>query len=402
MPSDAKQRITYVLGSFPSGIQSFVFNELKELSKLGFNINVFSVYGRPQSNNDDLNWTSKTLYAEPLCSIKIIFSHLYFMLTKPGTYFPLLREYRSFRGKGVFLRSAYFARQAVKRNIKHIHAHFAWTATDAARLISKLSNITYSLTAHQSDINRCADDNLYEKLEEARFIFTCTNGNREYLGKKYGKDIYDKTAAIYHGVDLQTFRPEASREVQDVDILAIGSLIRVKGLDYLIRACGFLKSRGLRLKCVIVGNGPEKEYLEYLISELNLRDLVEIKEPVPYSKVHELYNKARIFVLPAVVIDGAPHGIPNVLAEAMAMGLPVISSNVPDISELIEHGRNGILVREKDPEALAWAIEGLLKDENKRDYLSAMAREKIESEFDATKHIRRISDIFLRAACRES
>ena len=393
--SKVKQNITYVLGSFPAGIESFVFNELKELSKLGFNITVFSVYGKPQYNHGNFEWVSRTIYAEPLYSIKIICSHVYFIFTKPKIYYSLLKKYKSFRGKRVFWESAYFARQVIRRDIGHIHAHFAWVATDAARLIAKLAGTTYSLTAHQSDINRHADKNLYEKLKEARFIFTCTKGNREYLSERFDKDIYRKTTAIYHGVNIEKFLPNARRECPEIDILSIGSLIKAKGFDYLIRACNLLILRGISLKCLIVGKGPEKEYLKELIARLNLQGIVEIKDPVPHDQIHDLYGNTKIFALPVITIDGAPHGVPNVLAEAMAMGLPVVSTHVPNVPELIEHGKDGILVMEKDPDALADAIEDLLNDSNKCKIIGITAREKIKKEFNAHEHIQRIASKFL-------
>ncbi|MGD1046313.1 MAG: glycosyltransferase [Bacteroidota bacterium] len=391
------QVVTYILGSFPNGIQPFVFNELKELSRLGFNISVFSVYGSPHHSDDEQEWISRTVYAEPLFSPKIILSHLYFIITKPSTYFFLLGRYRSFRGKMVFWKSAYFAREVIKRDIKHIHAHFAWVAADSARLISKLTGITYSLTAHQSDINRYADDNLYKKLKDAKFIFTCTKGNKEYLGNKFGKEIYNKTTSIYHGVDIEQFKPGTKNGSPNIDILSIGSLIKIKGFDHLVKACAILKSKGITHSCLIIGKGSEKEYLEELIANLNLKDTIEIKEHVPYYKISEYYYETRIFVLPVVVIDGAPHGIPNVLAEAMSMELPVISTNVPDIPELIENGRDGILVDEKDPKALADVIESLLKDNNRCMYLGKMAREKTEREFDSRQHVQRIAEKFCGA-----
>lgn len=96
--------------------------------------------------------------------------------------------------------------------------------------------------------------------------------------------------------------------------------------------------------------------------------------------------------------SGDRDGIPNVLAEAMAMGLPVISNDVPNISELIEHPRNGILVKQKDPEALSSAIEELLHDSGKREDIGRMARKKIEDEFNANEHIQRIANLFIDLA----
>ncbi|MFQ5754094.1 MAG: glycosyltransferase, partial [bacterium] len=186
------------------------------------------------------------------------------------------------------------------------------------------------------------------------------------------------------------------REHCEVDILSVGSLTKVKGFNYLIKACALLKDQGECFRCMIVGNGPEKEHLDKLITQLNLRDVVEIKDSVPHDKVKELYGDAKIFVLPLATIDGASHGIPNVLAEAMAMGLPVISCDVPNIAELIEHDGDGILVREKDAKALAASIEILLLNKEMREDLGKDAREKIEKEFDAKKHIQIFATLFSR------
>lgn len=392
--------ITYILTSFPDGVEPFVFNELKELSRQGFDIRVFSVYGAPRYSDDYYDWTPRTVYAEPLFSLRIVLAHLYFIFTKPSTYWSLLRRYKSFRGKKVFLKSVFFSRRVIEEGISHVHAHFAWGATDAARLVSKLTGISYSVTAHQSDINRNADSNLQDKLTDARLIITCTKGNREYLGERFGKDIYDKTTAVYHGVDIEKFQSTGRCSSPRVDIISVGGLIKVKGFDYLLRACAILKARGITCKCLIIGKGPEKVHLEKLILDLDLGGRVEIANPVRHEDIVEFYDSAKLFVLPVVRIDGAPHGIPNVLAEAMSMGLPVISTRVPDIPELIEDGRDGQLVNEKDPEAIADAIENLLRDNGKRSSLGKMARKRIEKEFDARKHIQRIAEIFLN--CRTS
>ncbi len=395
--SQVKQKIAYVIGSpFPSDTESFVVNELKGLANLGFDILVFSVYGEPTAAGNDAEWSEKTVYAEPIFSARIILAHLYFLFTRPALYLSLMRSYSSFRGKRVVWKSVYFAREVLRRDVKHIHAHFAWVATDSARLISKLTGITYSLTAHMSDINLNADYNLYDKLKDAEYIFTCTKGNKKYLGEKFGEEILGKTTAIYHGVNTRMFVCNGRQVSPEVDILSIGRLVRTKGLEYLINACALLTSKGLAIKCVIVGQGPERENLEELISGLDLTGVVEIKDTVPHSKVSELYLSSRLLVLPVLSVDGYPQGIPNVIAEAMAMGLPVVASDVPDIPELITDGKDGVLVVDKDPAALAVAIEKLLLDEKMRQRLSKAARRKVEEVFDSNVHIKKIAREFTR------
>lgn len=334
------------------------------------------------------------IYADPIFSPRIIVAHLYFLFRMPIEYCRILIKNKSFGGKRVFCEAAYYAKTIRELQINHVHAHFAWNAADCAMIIKRLTGIPFSLTAHQSDIHRFPK-RLYEKLSGAKFILTCTRGNMEYLSKKYGEVIGAKTFAVYHGVDVNKFFNDDREGKKEIDILSIGTLIKVKGFEYLIRACGVLRENNFFKKCVIVGKGEEKDNLEYLIEQMGLKDKIEIRDPVPYEEVANIYRKAKIFVLPAIVIDGAPHGIPNVIAEAMAMGLPVISSDVPNISELIENDKDGILVREKDPNAIAEAIEGFMVDRNKCIAIGKMARKKIENDFDAKKHIQKIAEIFM-------
>jgi glycosyltransferase involved in cell wall biosynthesis len=308
----------------------------------------------------------------------------------------LLRN-KVFGGKKIFWEGVYYARAIKQMGIRHVHAHFAWNAADCARIINKLANIPFSLTAHQSDIHRYPQL-LDEKLKEAKFILTCTKGNKEYLVSKYGEDIGSKVYAIHHGIDLSQFSPDIKKMVKDIDILSIGALIKCKGFEYLIKACAEIKNHNIFRKCVIVGNGEEKANLKTLIQQLGLSDKIEIKDPVSHSEVAVLYERARSFVLSATIIDGAPHGIPNVLAEAMAMGLPVIATDIPHISELIENKKNGLLVADKDPFALADAIEEILSNEDLRSRLGEEARTKIINDFDAKKHVQKIANLFAQVA----
>jgi len=388
-------KIAYILGNYPEKIETFVLNEMKELAQLGFNIYVCPIHHIAVNGKNETGWMPEAIYAESFNLAGIILSHLSFMLTRPVPYLKCLLRYRSYGGKRVFWKSAYFARSIKKLGIRHIHAHFGWTAADSARVISCLVDIPFSFTAHAADIYYLPD-NLKTKLKEAKFVLTCVKNNKTYITKTYGQDLGQKVKVMYHGVDLETFKPLNSAD-KDVDVLSIGNLVEKKGHRYLIEACGILRSKGVPLKCIIVGEGPEKEHLARLIKKLDLEKSVEIAGKCPQLELPSVYAKSKIFVLPSIITDsGDRDGIPNVLVEAMAMGLPVVSTDVPNISELIEHDKDGILVREKDPGALADAIEGLLNDSNKCAVIGRMARKKIGSEFDARKHAQRIAEAFLQ------
>ncbi len=388
-------KIAYILGSFPGGEPPFIINEIKGLIKEGLDILVFPVHKVNVGDREVDCSGIKAIYADPMFSPKIIMAHLYFIFRRPLEYFKLLIKNKEFAGKKVFWEGVYYARVIKSLKIKHIHAHFAWAATDMARIISQLTAIPFSLTAHQSDIHRLPKE-LGVKLDEAKFILTCTQGNKEYLGNTYQKGIGLKTFNVYHGIDVRGFIPLAEKRCRDIDILSIGNLIEVKGFRYLIEACASLKGCKLFKKCVIVGNGEERRNLESLIDRLGLKDNIAIQDPVSYSKITDFYQRAKIFALPVTVVNGAPHGIPNVLAEAMAMELTVVTTDVPHIPELIENGKDGILIPDKSPEKLAESIERLLSNEELRFRLGVNAREKITKDFDAQKHIRKIADFFAR------
>jgi len=166
-------------------------------------------------------------------------------------------------------------------------------------------------------------------------------------------------------------------------ILSVGRMVPKKGMGDLISACRLLMTRGVRFRCVIVGEGPLRGELESQIRELGLERLVTFLGAMAHDGLVSLYGQASVFALaPHITEDGDRDGIPNVLAEAMAAGIPVVSTSVSGIPELIEDGRTGVLVGPRDPEALADAVERLLRDPALRQKLVVAARRKIEDGFE--------------------
>jgi len=390
-----KIKIAYILNSFPDNTETFVLNEIVGLSRLGMDITNFSIYKSVGYKNtiDQKLLQLKIVYADPIYSLHIILSHIYYFFRRPSVYLKLLFNFKEYGGKKAFWEGVYFSKKIKKLGIEHVHAHFAWKATDVARLISYLTSIPFSFTAHARDIYVEADY-LKEKLEEAKFIVTCVRNNKHYLTQKFGEIIQKKIKVVYHGIDLRMFKPTENKE-KVVDLLSIGNLVEKKGFQYLIEACEILKKRGILLKCLVIGEGHLKTQLVNMIKELDLENYIELINRKPQSELLQIYAKSRIFVLPSfITYEGDRDGIPNVLAEAMVMGMPVISSNIPNISELIEHEKDGILVRDKDPQALSDAIDGLMNDNEKRIRLGKNARNKIVKEFDSRRHYRNLASIF--------
>jgi glycosyltransferase involved in cell wall biosynthesis len=164
-------------------------------------------------------------------------------------------------------------------------------------------------------------------------------------------------------------------------------------------ACRLLKLRRVKFRCVIVGEGPLRGEFESQISKLGLEGSVTLVGAMAHDRLVSLYGEATVFALPPHVMkDGDRDGIPNVLAEAMAAGLPVISTCVSGIPELVEDGRTGLLVGPRDPAALADALERLLCDPKKRQGLAAAARRKIEDSFECWENTKALQTLFQLAA----
>ncbi len=284
-----------------------------------------------------------------------------------------------------FLQAAYLADLLASTDIEHLHAHFARGATRITMLTSMLSGLPYSFTAHARDVYVTDHKLLREKIAGAEFVIACAGANQRYLQHLVGPEQQGKIKLAYHGVDLDTFRAgEPTATAGPATVLAVGRLVPKKGLRYLVEAIAALQSRGFDLRCVIVGEGPERAPLERLIETLGLRDVVRLAGARSREELIEIYQQATVFALPCTVLeDGDRDGVPNVLLEAMAVGLPVVSCAVAGVPELVESGDNGLLVAERNTIELAAAIELLLNDRGLRSRLGAQGRRTVAARFDS-------------------
>jgi len=227
-------------------------------------------------------------------------------------------------------------------------------------------------------------------------VLTCTGYNRTYIQEIAGNGT--PIHLCYHGVDLSRFSGEQKesreRHAGAPLILSVGRFCEKKGFHYLIEACHRLQQDGRRFVCRIVGFGPLQEQLEELIRALELEDSVFLADKMTQDRLIREYRRADLFVLPCLVTDdGDRDGIPNVLVEAMAMRIPVVSTSVSGISELVDHMQNGLLAPEKDSEALAAAIETLLEDPGMCERFGANGRQKVMAGFSldrSTAKVRRL------------
>ncbi len=272
----------------------------------------------------------------------------------------------------------------LRAKVAHLHAHFINEPAGVAELVHLLTGIPYSVTAH-AKTSICRPAELVRKMAKAKFIVTCNDYNRRYLTPD-GRRCAD--IKIYHGLDARLFQADAAvyPSAEASLVLSVGRLRPKKGFHCLVDACGLLKIGGHEFRCMIAGYGPLRGELETRIAKLGLEDTVSLTDMLTQGEVIALYKQASLFVLPCrITADGDRDGIPNVLAEAMAMELPVVSTNIAGIPELVEHNRTGILVRPEDPVELAAAIARLLDQPQLREELGKAGRERVCQMFAAEK-----------------
>jgi glycosyltransferase involved in cell wall biosynthesis len=261
-------------------------------------------------------------------------------------------------------------------------------------IASKFLGIPYSVQARAYDIHR--RENLYALryiLENADFIVTNTKYNESYLKTLLKVKDWEKIHTIYNGINLERFNPKSDEEniVKQPTILSVARLTEQKGLVYLLKACQILREKGYPFRCEIIGAPVDTNYhtkLKILHKKLELEDCVFFLGVQSFNMVMEKYKNADFLVLPCLIAeDGSRDITPNALIEAMAMKLPVISTNITGIPEIVEDGVNGIIIPPCNERALAEAMKTLIDDHSLRKKLGANGRKKVIEKFDMNKNV---------------
>ncbi len=382
-------RVAYVIGTYPVLTTTFIDREIAALRRLGVDIRVVSIR-RPADPGEviyllparhllrsHLRWMWRTRY----------WSTLIFLMTR---HHPWGRRLRTLGHFGVAL----LAVEAVaEMKADRVHAHFVDRAATVALVISRLLRIPFSVTAHANDIY-VNPVMLAEKIGLADFALTCTGFNRAHLVETLGET--SSLITLHHGLELDRYVPGPPE--RESLLLAVGQLKEKKGLTHLIEACAGLKRRGIPVRCVIVGDGPLRPVLEDLVTRLGLEESVTLVGALPHHQVIEWYARATIFALPCLTAeDGDRDGIPNVILEAMAMGLPVVSTRHSGIPEAVEDGVSGVLVPPGDTAALVEALEFLLGRPDLGRKMGEEARQLVTTRFDVVRNARILAERFENA-----
>jgi len=288
-----------------------------------------------------------------------------------------------------------------KKPIGHIHAHWAHTATTIAMHAAELLGIGFSFTGHANDlfVHRVA---LKAKLRRARFVVCISEYHRQFY-LAHGADPA-RLKVVYCGIDMDRFQPSDHRDIHSIPlrplILGVGRLVEKKGFHDLLAACAELRERGLNFECVIAGSGPQEKLLRELVVGLRLEDHVTITgKAVLQEDLQQLLRSATIFALPCVKDrDGDLDGLPQVLIEAMACAVPVVSTRLVGIPDLVRDGWNGLLVPPGQTTALADALESLIRDSQWASGLGIRGMVWARLHFGRGETIHRLRQLFLWAS----
>jgi glycosyltransferase involved in cell wall biosynthesis len=280
--------------------------------------------------------------------------------------------------------------------VDHVHAHFATAAARLASLARLMDGPSYSVTAHAKDIYGAdvAGDGLRERLGDAAFVATVSEENATYLsGLLEGR----RPTLVHNAVDLRRLgAPEADGREPDV-VLTVARLIEKKGVADLVTACGILAGRGVPLRLEVVGDGPLRRQLEEAARREGVHAV--FRGALPNEQVLDRYRRATVFCLPCVVAEsGDRDGLPTSVLEAMALGLPVVTTAVNGLAEAVLHERTGLVAPGRDPAALADALERLLRDPELRGLLALEARAHVEEHFALDRNVDLLRSLFPEAA----
>ena len=396
--------VAIILKGFPRISETFILNELLLLEQAGLNLTVYALRNPCESQ---VHEKVKQLRA-PVRYIpdyfwshfgSIVWANVLQLFRNRSRYwagfrFALWRSLRRWSSSTIkrFSQAAYLVEHHLRHHPPHqIYAHFSHGPTTVAYFAHRLTGIPYSFSAHAKDIYLQEDGFLRAKVNGASFVVTCTGFNVGHLQRVARNP--EKVHLCYHGVEVEQFRyRERTREGdQPPTIVSVGRFVPKKGFPVLIEALAHLHRRGIDFRAFLIGGGELKPRLKAMVSRLGLKEKVTLLGKMPQEQLLAYYHRAHLMALACQVeADGDRDGIPNVLVEAMAMGIPVVSTRVSGIPELIQEGQNGMLVEQRDPIALADALQKLIEQPELATALARAARRTVEQHFNARRNIRKI------------
>ena len=395
-------RIAYLVSRFPAFSETFVQREAAEVVRAGHDLQVYALKSRTDPGHDPAvaDLVGNAQYSPWLLSAALLWANLATALRHPLRYFGTLvfgiihglrTPVECAKMLVAWPKTVYYGRLMARRGVQHVHAHFANVPALSALIISRIFRLPYSFTAHAHDLF-IYKSMLEEKIAGAAFAVTGARFTLDILKAHSPEDQWPKLHLIHCGADIDRYSRTPLNPQRGL-IVSVGRLSGQKGFPHLVDACVILRERGVDVRCTVAGEGPDRPLIKARIAERNAADFFSLPGKVP--DLVEFLGRAHIFVLPCVrAPDGSMDGIPTVLIEAMAARIPVVSTAVSGVPELVRNDQTGLCVSPDDPAALADAIERLIKDPALAARLVENAYRLADETYDLRKNGRRVADLF--------
>jgi glycosyltransferase involved in cell wall biosynthesis len=391
-------QFAYLFERFPSFGQTFCYREVAELARQGVTPPIFSV--RNPKDEPPQEWDERIVKrVHYLPEEKELLDDVRKASKKRKLTPEIVAALDEWGRRTDFLRlyqAIYVGLRLQEMGISHVHAHFTGLAARTAFWIRKFFSITFSFTAHANDIftPRNFETGLDNLVDTARVIITVSDYAKKFLQERFPQ-CADRVHRIYNGLDLAEFGSADFSSALPLTV-AVGRLITKKGFADLIRACGLIAERGKSFRCEIIGEGPFENELRHQIEQLNLQKHVALAGAKPQLEVRQRLAAANVFVLPSIIDpDGGMDNLPTVIMEAMATGLPVISTNIGGIPEMVVENETGFLLEPADAVGLANAIDRLIDDRLLAQRLGHAGYQRAQQLFSIERNVRELCALLL-------
>lgn len=411
-PETPQPTLGYILKGYPRISETFISNEILLLERLGFKMRLFPMR-KPRESFSHASVKEIKARVDYLPTelfldfFQLLRSNIFLAARKPRQFKETLHMAAEGLNKGKelatlkhFLQAGYLTNNHLTKDgsIAQLHGHFAHSPTSVTMFASKLSAVPFSFTAHAKDIYTTDRKKIYKKIAHAEFVVTCTRHNQEYLQDIAGScptPIY----CIYHGIDLNLFQQSAARvtTTPPFQILTVARMTAKKGLPTIYKALALLRDRGISFQHTLIGDGDDRGKILDLIVALNLEKNCTWLGTRTHEEVLVHFKKSDLFVLGCeIAANGDRDGIPNVLVESLAMGVPALSTKVSAIPEILIDGQTGMTVPPSQPDQLVEAMLKVLTDETLRKRLIVGGQQRVHDTFDNSQWIQKLADVFRR------
>lgn len=399
-------RLAYLISQYPAISHTFILREVLALQERGFAVRVASV-NPPDRPPDRLTEAerreaARTWYLKPQGFRGALTALLTALPRRPLALLRGLRTALQLGGtdlKRLLYSLAYWVEAVMigewmrREGTQHLHVHFATPAAAVGMLAKVMFPIGFSFTVHGPDeLYDVTAYRLAEKIAHADFVLCISHYARSQMMKLAPVAHWSKFEISRLGVDPERFARRPDKPAGDpFELLCVGRLVPAKGQHILLDTLAALIRQGRRVHLTLVGQGPDMASLQAQSARLGLDDAVTLTGAVNQDRILGYYHQADAFVLPSFA-----EGLPVVLMEAMALGVPCITTHITGVPELIRDGVEGLLVAPSDADGLATAITRLMETPTLGPKLATAGRERVLAEYTLSASIAKLTEILAR------